>query len=415
MIQPGAKNWIEKYFSLVEEGEINLNRWIQSEEITQAEFLHNVFFDSGIIFGYPVGFLFFDDEEVSERWTMSEKTTLLLFESLLLVYVSEKRSFVKEDFIASLLTFYQQYKSSFSLNILKLFFKESESIKLENIIESRVHVKKSIRNQFWVSYFNNSLVYLDVLAFSSFLTHEKQLDDSFDAFVSRALKTVGVMSMVDNEMTAQEKQILSVFLSASNMTEQEKDVFNAQLTSKSLTIQDILLPKEADVLYKYYLLDIAVLTVHSDLSVMNEEILELYNLCEYLKLPHEKLEHSMIISTRFIMENNHKITFLQDKSSYEQLYSNFSKRWIKVLGRNKDKLIEELKGSRELISLVNKSFTEELTQEEKTKVKEEFIDLVKSVPALAIFMLPGGAVLLPLILKIIPDLIPSAFKQNEIK
>ena len=78
-------------------------------------------------------------------------------------------------------------------------------------------------------------------------------------------------------------------------------------------------------------------------------------------------------------------------------------------------MIDELKGSRELISLVNKSFTEELTQEEKAKVKEEFIDLVKSVPALAIFMLPGGAVLLPLILKIIPDLIPSAFKQNEIK
>ena len=39
---------------------------------------------------------------------------------------------------------------------------------------------------------------------------------------------------------------------------------------------------------------------------------------------------------------------------------------------------------------------------------------VKSVPALAIFMLPGGAVLLPLILKVIPDLVPSAFKENEI-
>lgn len=415
MLQPGAKNWIEKYFSLVEKGEISLNKITQSDEISRAEFLHTKFFDSGIVFGYPVDFLFFHNEEASEQWTMNEKTTLLLFESLLLVYISEKGKLIKTDFIASLLVFYQQYKSSFSLNILKLFFKESETVKLENIIKSRVHIKKSIRNQFWVSYFNNSLVYLDVLAFSSFLTHEKQLDESFDSFVHRALATVGVMALVDNKVTLRERQILSVFLNASNMTEEEKEEFEAKFELRSLAIQDIKLTKEADVLYKFYLLDIAVLTVHSDLSVVNEEIQELYSLCDYLALPHEKLEHSIMINTRFIMENNHRITFLQDKSSYEQLYSSFSKRWIKVLGRNKDKLIDELKGSRELISLVNKSFTEELTQEEKAKVKEEFIDLVKSVPALAIFMLPGGAVLLPLILKIIPDLIPSAFKQNEIK
>jgi len=28
--------------------------------------------------------------------------------------------------------------------------------------------------------------------------------------------------------------------------------------------------------------------------------------------------------------------------------------------------------------------------------------------------LPGGALLLPLVLKIIPDLIPSAFRDNEV-
>ena len=37
------------------------------------------------------------------------------------------------------------------------------------------------------------------------------------------------------------------------------------------------------------------------------------------------------------------------------------------------------------------------------------------MPTLAIFMLPGGALLLPLVLKIIPDLIPSAFRDNEIE
>ena len=47
-------------------------------------------------------------------------------------------------------------------------------------------------------------------------------------------------------------------------------------------------------------------------------------------------------------------------------------------------------------------------------MKSQFKDVLKSVPSLAIFMIPGGAILLPLVLKIIPDLLPSAFKENQI-
>jgi hypothetical protein len=43
------------------------------------------------------------------------------------------------------------------------------------------------------------------------------------------------------------------------------------------------------------------------------------------------------------------------------------------------------------------------------------MDIVKSMPSLAIFLLPGGAFLLPLVLKVIPDLIPSAFRDNEVE
>ena len=159
----------------------------------------------------------------------------------------------------------------------------------------------------------------------------------------------------------------------------------------------------------------AVLTVHSDLSAIGEEITYLHKLCNHLKVNHVQMERSIIMIERFVMENNHKITFLQERSSYEQLYGNFSKRWIKILGRNKDKFIEELRESKELIFLVNKSFQHELNTEEKEKVKAQFKDLAKSLPALAIFMLPGGLILLPLILKIIPDLIPSAFKENKVE
>ncbi len=65
--------------------------------------------------------------------------------------------------------------------------------------------------------------------------------------------------------------------------------------------------------------------------------------------------------------------------------------------------------------MVKKSTSQELTKEEKDLVKLQFKDIAKSIPSLAIFMLPGGALLLPVVLKIIPDLIPSAFVENKIE
>src|SRR5690554_1057228 len=413
MIQPGSKNWIDKYFSLIEEGVIDLETLSQPRYLSNASFLHNVFFNSGIVFGFPSEFLFFKNEEISTKWTTDEKTSFLLFECLLLIYKSEKEVIIKEDFVASMLSFYEQYKDGNSINVFKMLFKETEQVKLEGILKRRVHIKKTLGNQLWVSYLNNSLVYLDVLAFRSFLINEKHLQESYDTFVLGALNTVGAMSLVDHVIEDSEEQILAVYLASSNMDEQTKKDFKQKLTDDNLTIDDIKVPIDADELYKFYLIDMAALTVHSDLSAMNDEIVTLYKLCNHLGVSYEQLKRSIILIERFVMENNHKITFLQEKSSYEQLYGNFSKRWIKILGRNKDKFVEELKESKELISLVNKSLQQELTQEEKEKVKSQFKDLAKSLPALAIFMLPGGMILLPLILKIVPDLIPSAFKNNE--
>jgi hypothetical protein len=37
------------------------------------------------------------------------------------------------------------------------------------------------------------------------------------------------------------------------------------------------------------------------------------------------------------------------------------------------------------------------------------------VPSLALFLLPGGTLLLPIVMKLVPELIPSAFKVNEVE
>ncbi|MFK8060812.1 MAG: LETM1 domain-containing protein [Polaribacter sp.] len=83
-----------------------------------------------------------------------------------------------------------------------------------------------------------------------------------------------------------------------------------------------------------------------------------------------------------------------------------------LLHKNKLRLYQELSQSKEAMQLIRKSTHAHLTTEEKEKIKTQLLDICKSIPALAVFLLPGGALLLPLLIKLIPDILPSAFRDD---
>jgi len=82
-----------------------------------------------------------------------------------------------------------------------------------------------------------------------------------------------------------------------------------------------------------------------------------------------------------------------------------------LLEKNKNSLLQEVQESKELVLLLKESTSRKLNDEEEEKVKEQLLDICKSIPSFAIFMLPGGALLLPLLIKFIPNLLPSAFRE----
>lgn len=84
-----------------------------------------------------------------------------------------------------------------------------------------------------------------------------------------------------------------------------------------------------------------------------------------------------------------------------------------AIQKNKKRLAKELQESKELVFLIKKSITTSLSDEEKNKVKTQTLDICKAIPAFAVFMLPGGALLLPLLIKLIPDILPSAFREDD--
>ncbi|WP_258932024.1 LETM1 domain-containing protein [Flavobacterium oreochromis] len=61
---------------------------------------------------------------------------------------------------------------------------------------------------------------------------------------------------------------------------------------------------------------------------------------------------------------------------------------------------------------MSQSTIRELNPEEKKKVKTQILDICKTIPSLTIFLVPGGSLLLPILIKFIPKLLPSAFNEN---
>lgn len=83
--------------------------------------------------------------------------------------------------------------------------------------------------------------------------------------------------------------------------------------------------------------------------------------------------------------------------------------------RNAQALLTELAESGEALVLLAKLATKgSLSEAERKTLRAQLVDLAKTIPALGIFALPGGMLLLPILAKTLPwDLVPSAFKKSS--
>ncbi len=414
MLSPGAKGWINKYFDLAEKGEILLEVR-RPGGLRKLHFIHLTLANSGIVFGLPTRMIFSRNLD-DTGWTREEKLKLLLFESLLFVYLQEEsdRPFDKGEFMDTLYAFYGHHNASTIRKMFGFFLKESREEKLEGILSNRVDIKLKLENKWWVNSLSNAFSYLDVILFDDFV--HKENDDalkSYSSYAINALTAIILAAYSDGVLEEKEKMLFNVFLASANLDDDDRDTVKVRFHDGA-SLDDFSSFVKDHWLLKRFILDVAILTALSGGGLEDTESDFLNELCIHLEIPADELEENLGMIENFLLKTKEEAEFMKDSPSYEKVYSSLTKRWSKVLSRNKDKLATELKESKELVALIKKSATKELTPEERETVKTQFKDIAKSIPALAIFMLPGGTLLLPLVLKLIPDLVPTAFKENEI-
>lgn len=388
-MNPSSSGWVKKLLQEVKRNNSFLN-------LKEDAFYSNIR-SSGFIYGSNVDII----NNVFEKADYTEdevcKVNLLI---IFLYYHSNSNSAV--SFVDCIINFYtaiNEIKTSFLSGILG--GKKSEE-QLEKIIHKRIQIDDNLITKNFNYFIINALLYVDVLGYQYFLTHKtisktyiKNLEASIEAISLNVLNAKSKKNKYDNSL-------IKLFEASLRF---EK---NTQIDYKT-AISHIKTPQE-----KHYILDIACMTTWSDRVIDANEQRFLQKLGNDLNLNKEVINQSIYTVNEFYTLNKNNIALLSSKNIVKSFYNNSSKMVTKLISRNSKCLYQELKDSKELVILISQSTVRDLSDEESKKVQEQLLDIFKSIPSLAIFLLPGGALLLPLVVKFIPKLLPSAFNENRI-
>lgn len=396
MINPSVHGWIDKYFFELEPG--------KDKPTGAAETFYREIRHTGFIYGHIIS-LYTSHKVENHGWLDEEVSKLALLVILHRLYVEIREVDDREKFIAETITFYNEmHPKGFNL-LRKVLPGQPPSLKLEEIIDERVQTNDNIINKNFSHIVTNALLFIDVIAFQKFLENGsipdkylKRAEELIISVVSLALQTKVRKSQYDTLLIR---------------------LFEASLRFSKFSQITVVNPEAIDVsffdnpLEKYYLLDLAGMAMWSDGIMENEERYFLYKLGELMQLPTPFVEDSMVEVNDFIIKHKKEIAYFNYSNPVRHFYDHMTESVVVLIKRNRSRLMKEITQSGELMKLLALSTTRDLDEKEKKKIRKQILDICKTIPSLTIFLLPGGSLLLPILIKFIPQMLPSAFNENS--
>ena len=395
MINPSINGWIEKFFV-----ENDLNFIDYSND-------YNTFYSdirqSGFIYGHVVSLNLKTPIDL-KGLSHDEVTKIALLNSMFSIYRIVKQNKNKEDFITQINLFYKKIQHENYNFLNKLLPSGSQVSILESNLNDRIQTNNNIISKNFSHIITNALLFLDVLAFHEYLVKKDLSTKYLKEFELNCIKVVSLAFSIKKVKSNYDELLIKLFENSLRYTK-FKSVGNLQLETIPLEKYDFEIEK-------LYLLDLAQMALWSDELLEIDENIFLNKLALKLNVPLNNLIESTTTINIFIKEYKNEIPFFNYSNPVKHFYDQTNNTVTKLITRNKKRLTKEIIESKELMILLAQSTTRELDSDEKKKVKKQLLDICKSVPSLTIFLLPGGGILLPILIKYIPQLLPSAFNEN---
>jgi hypothetical protein len=394
MINPSAPGWIDKYF---------LDEKTVPKLAVNASEYYIALRQTGFIYGHIVS-ISTAEQLPLKNWLTDEISKLALLHALYGVYQLSFPAGDSEQFIAKAVAYYDEMHPQGFSWLPTVLPQSSMSSQLEKIIDERVQTNENVISKNFSHIVTNALLFVDVLAFRYYLTageipekYVKKMEETLVNLMSLALKTKSNKSPHDD-------LLIKLFEASVRYTKLAKH--------PSSSLHALAFDYFTDPLAQYYLLDMAGLALWSDSQLDNEERFFLFQVAKELQLEDVFVERCIADTSSFIHQYKKEIPYFNYANPVKHFYDHSTQLVTTLIQRNKKRLIKEISESKELMVLLAYSTQRDLNKDEKKKVKKQLLDICKTVPSLTIFMIPGGSLLLPLLIKFIPQLLPSSFNEN---
>lgn len=393
-MNPSTAGWIEKFCSQISKKGIPFKNY---------QTLYSSLKDYGFIYGVNVNITEKIDRTLN--YSEDELAKLNLITGLYHVYLFHNGEVNTDSFIKTLLDFYKSLEVSDLSLWDKLVIGKSHTSLLERLIHDRVQIDDNVITRNFNKSITNSLLFVDVLTFDSYL--KKHIEPkSYAAHLESII--VGTLYQSLNsktKITDYDKQIIDVIEASTS------------LSNIDVVIEDLIhdIDYDININEKKYLIDLMCLSIWDDEILETSEYQFLMQLAKQLEIEASDIQDAIISVFNFHKAHQKEVLLFQQKNPISNFYENSSQLVTKLIRRNSKRIVKEVQQSKELMLLITKSTHSDLSKEEQKKLQSQLIDVLKTIPSLAIFLLPGGAILLPIFAKLIPNLLPSAFDDNRIE
>jgi hypothetical protein len=394
-MNPSASGWILKF------GSLRANEPVPYQDLKALDSdLRACGFMYGINVGHP-GYI-----SPAYRLSQDENAKVNLLAGLYYSYRFLKPERSYEEFLIAVRDFYREMEIGQPNFIQKVFGSGKPATQLEKLLDSRVYLGEPILSRTFNSIITNVLLPIDLLVFRAFLQDSPNLKSQARELESAVINLI--YHSLDTEHPQENRRKLrEVFESSRTYLR----VRHPEGTTDFPSLIRAFRGREA----AGYLLDIAALTVLEGDSLNSRQQKYVFEQGKILGFKKQEVRSALRDARTFFKLHSKAMYFLRDAIPGSQYYDSMTRVVDRLISRNSKRLRKELLQSRELMVLLSKSTMRELSAEEKKKVQNQLLDIFKSIPSLAIFMLPGGAVLLPIFISLIPRLLPSSFDENRVE
>lgn len=398
-MNPSASDWIPKYLSILDDEPFEVN-------FPEEPHFYDILKDIGFIYGVSLDAV--PKDSISNlNLTREEFTKVNLFHALLHTYITETNNTDYEQAVEKIIDYYEVLDKAKTGFLSKITLSPSMTQKLEKMLAARLHETNTFFNKGVSGILTFALLYIDVLTFRHFLQSPKVTKKHADEIEKTVITCCYFALSSKKKKNKYDRLLIDLFESSAHY-------LGSKTSASGLKLEKLARLKKASFAEKKYLLDICTITVWDDHTMDEDEFQFLQQFVSLLDFAESELEESLEKLATFTSEHTTTIKLFEYANPVKLFYKQSTATVKLLILRNKKRLQKELEESGELLVLLTESTVRELSDDEKTKVKQQILDICKTIPSLTVFLLPGGTVLLPILIKFIPKLLPSSFRENRI-